>query len=136
MDVYLNYYSTTVSTILEEGPWGSSERETTYHDVYLSKVKGLNYDTLTIPDGITGEVHYCYSTHNSGDSFNSNTGEYIELLFVCTSKVDAERAYDAIYKADNSQITVSLDGKDVDIYLPWFGYFESLHELYLETTTL
>lgn len=138
MQVYLNYDVRTTTEEIDPQPYGFTRRESEYSNIYLATTNnGYDYDSLTISDSLNGkEVHYCYATINTGDSFNSNRRDRIELLFVSESSVDAQKAYTEIRKSDNSSVIVHLDGKDVEIYLPWQGYFDSLEDIELETTTL
>lgn len=137
MEVYLNYNSSTEILYSENTQWGFTERETTYEHIHLSTNKGGEYDLLHVASSYAGnKVYYCYAIHSSGDTFNRNRSEYIEALFVCLSAKDATDAHAKILASDSSSVTVSLDGKDVEIYLPWHGYFESLDEVVLDSTTL
>jgi hypothetical protein len=64
---------------------------------------------------------------STGDSFGNDDGAQMEMFTVYRTYEEADKAKKIMEKAGNSSCKIlDGDGKEIEFYPPWVGYFESL----------
>jgi len=122
--------------------------EDTYTDwtiqgIYLGKPLGTSgrqipYD-FDVSVGDT--VYLLYSINSEGDSFSRNDGEHFEdiLVFKTLEKAQAaKKVLEGFDKSGNDQMInlTTESGETYKFYPPWWGYFERLDTLDIETMSV
>ena len=98
---------------------------------------GYNEDGYLIADGST-DAHVISVTYSSGDSFGSSSGN-IDVLAVFGNRAKAEACLQILKEKikDDYSIPVTDDfDREIKVYNPAAGYFESVESLDLETFNL
>lgn len=80
-----------------------------------------------------GQTLYLVSViYNTGDSFGHDEAKSIEHIMVYEALTDAEEAVKFLYDSKEqhkANIPDGIGGISVINYLPWVGYFESIHSV-------
>ncbi len=110
----------------------------TEHYIYGFRVTGTYFD-LAVRFEPEFEVDYylLYAVYSTGDTFGHDAGGNIEFLGLYekyeTAQMNLMRVQ-ARTSNDDAPVTLLTDfGIDYEFYIPWFGYFEGLDYVTIET---
>ena len=110
----------------------------TEHFIYSFEV-GSNYYDLSIDFDPEFDVDYylLFAVYSTGDTFGYDAGYNIEFLGLYEKPETADmnkKRVESRTKDDNEPATLLTDfGIDYEFYIPWFGYFENLDHIDVET---
>ena len=101
---------------------------------------GEDEHRLEIADAVPGDyLHLVYAVWDTGDSFGRYEGNYMECFAVYRTYEKAQAAQQTLYAADDKNhraIIVLEDGTEMSYYIPWFGYFDCLNYIQIESFVL
>lgn len=146
MPTFIRVIDGTTTTVIREGDgkmWGDRECTSTSHDITgIEVVKEHAYRDLTVNFEVTpNETYYLlYAVYNTGDSFGWDDGA-ITFIDLFKTHEKAEAALHVIgqghkNKSDRLNRYEAEDGKMIDIYRPWEGYFERLQYIKIDTVKI
>lgn len=133
----LTYYD-NVSITRAADPTDEWDRDDTYTERGDFKlVLSEKYPDVYLDDAKLGDhVYLIFAEYSTGDSFGYDENARVEIISVHRSKDLAEKnraMLASINKHDGYKTFIELDnGKEMQIHVPWTGYFESLTELHCE----
>jgi hypothetical protein len=93
---------------------------------------------VDFPVKIGDKVWALYAVYSTGDSFGHDDGRNLELISFHKKESVARSNYETLIKRKPGDVKFSAkiktdSGKQIDFYVPWDGYFESLDYLELES---
>ena len=117
--------------------WDRASTSTSY-DIEGFEISKKYYDLSTdFEPEFNVDYHLLYAVYSSGDSFGHDVGYDIEFLGLYEKKETADLNLKRITdrkKEDEEPTTLLTDfGMCYEFYIPWFGYFESLDYITIET---
>ena len=145
--LYLELGSYTVVT-RDRDPsdrWSGEDTDTSWTILDICLGKPRSYSGRQIPydfDVSVGDtVYLLYSINSEGDSFSRHDGEHFEdiLVFKTLEKAQAaKKVLEGFDKSGNDQMInlTTESGEIYKFYPPWWGYFERLDTLDIETMTV
>ena len=110
----------------------------TQHLIYGFEVTESSFD-LAVRFEPEFEVDYylLFAVYSTGDTFGHDVGSGIEFLGLYEKVETAElnrKRVEGKSSIDDYTVTLLTDfGIDYDFYIPWFGYFEGLDYIDIET---
>lgn len=120
------------------GNWSAS-----YTNSLKDEVKKTNdypdiVSTLDIEPGTQALV--VWAVWSTGDSFGRARGSQAEAAGIFTDMASAVQFREALYACNEREGAIKLttsDGQEFELdYMPWFGYFESLDSVQINTVVV
>lgn len=115
-----------------EDEWDRDSTSTSWSFGDLTFIKpqiwGRSESMLTdFPVKVGDEVFVVVAVYSTGDSFGHDAGANVEVLGIYKSCGKAKKAKLAADECKDSNLVVKTEsGKNLELYCPWNGYFESL----------
>lgn len=132
--VYINTESWTEVTRESNGePYDGEDTSTTWDFRGLSMRQGNGYwETFeTDFDVKAGDIVFpVYVVYSSGDSFSLLEGHYFEMMEIFKTP---EEAYEFEKFLNGVTGEYSVKYKEKTYHIPWYGYFDSLDRISVET---
>lgn len=116
---------------------GNTDGSATVRGVHASDQKGRLYENVPGVDANVGEtVHLLYAMYSTGDSFGNDDGNFVAIAVFKNAEA-AIQASSLLEDGPGYMQKIMLDAStELEVYKPWVGYFESLENLAIFTTTL
>lgn len=126
---HIDQYVTRLSD--PEDRW---DRDDTAGDITIQGINIVDkasYKDIDVPIEVTeGEIYYLlWADYNTGDSFGHDGNQFEAIDLFTTSKAAYLARRQLLAANKSSGIYTRDDGTNIQIYLPWEGYFESLNDL-------
>lgn len=120
------------------GDWSASYSNTIQDVVQKTNDYPDVVSTLDIEPGT--QAHVVWVVWSSGDSFGWARGSHSEAAGIFTDVAAAEQFREALYACNEKDGTIKLttsDEQEFELgYMPWFGYFESLDSVHINTVVV
>jgi hypothetical protein len=159
--VHTNCCSTVTSSADPEDQWDRDDTDTSWDFESLELVGRDGYDTIAtnFEVAVGDELHLLWVIYSTGNSFGNDDGGQHELVglyqnphvaaqnkerisrhaewyrnnhrYSTKKKVDVKPEF---AKDDYTVVLLSEDGKDVELHVPWNGYFESVDDVRVESS--